>query len=60
MTQAESSMDTFGNALGDWLRDLRKELKAIRTEASSIEGLESLKLRLGAVEVETKLLETIS
>ncbi len=42
------------------MADLRKELTNIRSEASNIEGLEALKLRLETVVVETKLVETFA
>jgi hypothetical protein len=52
----------FGTVLGEWIGELRKELKDIRkkteTIPASVSGIESaLRLRLETVETEAKLIE---
>lgn len=57
MTQNKLAMAGAGDTIGHPVGDLRKELGQIRSEATKKEGLEALRLRLEAVEVEAQLLD---
>lgn len=59
MAKQENPMVTSGEVLGSWVKDLRTELKQVREQAARNGGIEPLKVRLEALEVEGKLVETV-
>jgi hypothetical protein len=58
---SKSKIGDSGEVLGNWIGDLRKELKDIRKEGKDgLNKIDALKLRLEAVEVEARLVEAFA
>ncbi len=57
MAQTKTRTDEYYQVFGEWLNELRTELKDIRNKCDQMDGIDPVKLKLQSLETEAMLVE---